>query len=120
MMQMIQSRRQLALLAGAALLSSLAVRGGEQVQIRGSTDIVLPKPTRTFEDSRKYKIDREEHSDIEGGFIAPPAPEGSALMDKRARELLDKKKNWIFMNPYEPQYDSKTAEFMKGEKSTGL
>src|SRR5215510_11628694 len=101
-------------------LGCSVVRAGEQVQFKGSTSIELPKPKRPLEDNRRIRTDSTERPSLEGGFVSPPPAENSPLNDRKLREALDKKKNWIFMNPYEEHFDSKTEEFMQGEKSTGL
>jgi hypothetical protein len=109
--------------AGLALLLTASLPAGEKVQFRGSTSIALPKPTRSLEDGRNSRVpdstpDRSEYESSVSGTI--PLATSAPQMDKKLKEFLDKKKNWIFVNPYEDNYDAKTAEFMEGEKSTGL
>jgi hypothetical protein len=109
-------------LAGLALLFAASLTAGEKVQFRGSTSIALPKPTRSLEDARSTRLPEgrggQDETDAALGISAPVAT--TPQMDKKLKEFLDKKKNWIFVNPYENQYDAKTEEFMEGEKSTGL
>ena len=49
-------------------------------------------------------------------MAAGTAQTATPQMDKQMKEFLDKKKNWIFVNPYENNYDAKTEEFMEGEE----
>jgi hypothetical protein len=111
--------KQTILATAAILLSSVLLRAGEQVEFRGSTSVELPKPKRPMDDNRRIgRVDADRPS-VDGGGIAIPI-DASPLSNKKLREEMDKKKNWIFMNPYEQNFDSKTEEFMKGEKGTGL
>ncbi|HTG44194.1 MAG TPA: hypothetical protein VK633_06650 [Verrucomicrobiae bacterium] len=110
---------QLLIWTGATMLCCSSAQAGEQVQIRGATSIEIPKPKRSFGESRRINSDGEKPN-LEGGFVAPPSAENSPLADKKMREALDKKKNWIFMNPYEQRFDSKTEEFLGAEKNTSL
>ena len=108
---------------GVALLLAVPAPGAEKIQITGSTAIELPKPSHILQDS-KYNRNHEGpsgRSTFEGG-MAPmmPANNSNPQSDKRLKEAIDKKKNWIFVNPYEMQFDNKTEEFLKGEKATGL
>lgn len=115
---------QLAALS-AALVLGAPVFGAdkEKIQIKGSTSIELPKPKHTLEDVRTFRAPEgpSGRGEYEGGVAAAtPVNNNSPQMDKKLMELLDKKRNWIFVNPYEMQFDSKTEEFMEGEKGTGL
>jgi hypothetical protein len=123
----IRQKFQLAALGavfGAAFLLISAADAGEKVQIKASTAIELPKPKHTLEEMKSLRGAEAPNgrSVYEGGVAAgtPVYNNSSPLMDKKLKEMLDKKKNWIFVNPYEMQFDSKTAEFMEGEKATGL
>jgi hypothetical protein len=110
---------RMALRAGGVLLTCVILQAGEQVQFKGSTSVELPKPKRPLDDDgRNMKIDAQRPT-LQGGFVTTPI-DGSPLSNRKFREEMDKKKNWIFMNPYEQHFDNKTEEFMKGEKGTGL
>lgn len=108
------------------VLSSLLCASGaaaEKVQIRGSTSIEVPKPKHSLEELRNLKVPGgpSGQDEYQGGISASaPVYTTTPEANKKLKELLDKKKNWIFMNPYESNYDSKTEEFLKGEKGTGL
>jgi hypothetical protein len=104
--------------AGTFLING-ATRAQERAEFKGSTSVELPKPKRTVNDLRQMKSSPGRPDLDSSGVNAPPV-ENSPLANRKIREELDKKKNWIFMNPYEDHFDSKTAEFMKGEKGTGL
>lgn len=106
-----------------ALLVAAPVAAGEKVQITGSTSIQLPKPTHILEDAKRVRAHDgpSGRSEIEGGVSATgPLINNSPQVDKKLLDAIDKKKNWIFVNPYESQFDSKTEEFLKGERGTGL
>lgn len=105
------------------LLAATHVFSAEKIQITGSTSVQLPKPNEVLENSRKGRNfdgpsvrSTYEGSLLPGGPVMPSNPQA----DKKFKEAIDKKKNWIFVNPYETQYDSKTQEFLKGEKATAL
>src|SRR5437660_576655 len=102
------------LLASGLLLACGTLRAGEQAEFKGSTSVELPKPKRTLDDARLRKSSGPERPDMEGGFVSAPPIDSSPFANKKLREEMDKKKNWIFMNPYEQHFDSKTEEFMKG------
>jgi hypothetical protein len=106
-----------------ALLVAVPSFGAEKIQIRGSTTIELPKPSHILEEAQRNRNHDgpSGRSTFEGG-IAPmtPVPNSNPGADKKVREAIDRKKNWIFINPYEMQFDSKTEEFLKGEKGTAL
>jgi len=103
------------------LLWVAAAAAEDKVEFKGSTSYELPKPNRNIEPTRTYKGGAEKgDSDLGGGFISPPPAAGSPVITKKYKEMMDKKQNWIFVNPYKDPYDSKTTEFMKGEKGTGL
>lgn len=109
-------------IAGMALLLAVSVTAGEKVQFQGSTSISLPKPTRALEEGRGPRLSESPsgRSEYESGMGTGAPVMTSPQTDKKMKEFLDKKKNWIFVNPYGDQYDAKTEEFMKGEKGTGL
>ena len=116
-------RKAQLVLAGVALLVAIPAGAGEKVQIKGSTSIELPKPKHILEDGktvRRYDgpSGRSEYEggSMPGGVMLNNSPQS----DKKLKEAIDKKKNWIFINPYEMQFDSKTEEFLQGEKGTGL
>src|ERR1051325_5913316 len=115
---MTKQAKQMLIWTGATMLCCLPLRAGEQVQIRGSTSIELPKPKRDLSDKNKVKSGDDKPA-VDGGFAAPPI-DGAAMSDKPLKDALDKKRNWIFMDPYENHYDSKTEKFLEGEKGTGL
>ena len=122
---MVKRRKYQLAAMGAALLLVAPAHSAEQekVQIKGSTSIELPKPKHSLEDVRTFRSPESPsgRGEYEGGVAAAtPVNNNSPQMDKKLMELLDKKRNWIFVNPYEMQHDSKTEEFMDGEKSTGL
>src|SRR4051812_29391193 len=97
------------------LLAVAAAAADEKVEFKGSTSFELPKPSRNLERDRNYNSGEKEKTDMSGGYVPPVAPGTSPLMDKKFKEMMDKKKNWIYLNPYKENFDSKTAEFMKGE-----
>jgi hypothetical protein len=109
--------------AAVALAISAPAFAGEKIQIKGSTSVELPKPTHVLEDAKKNRMHEgpSGRADL-GGGPPPISPflNTNPQADKKFREMIDKKKNWIFVNPYEMQYDTKTEQFMKGEKGTGL
>ena len=122
---MVKTRKYQLAALGAAILLVAPAHSAEQekVQIRGSTSIELPKPKHSLEDVKTFRSPESPsgRGEYEGGVAAAtPVNNNSPQMDKKLMELLDKKRNWIFVNPYEMQHDSKTEEFMEGEKSTGL
>ena len=101
---------------------ALGTLGAEKVQITGSATIELPKPSHILEGS-KYNRNYDGpsgRSTLEGGTGPMMPANNNPQSDKKLKEAMDKKKNWIFVNPYEMQFDSKTEEFLKGEKGTGL
>jgi hypothetical protein len=108
--------------AGCICLFAASPFAGEKVQFKGSTSIELPKPKRSFEDSRVMRLPEAPSGEnaYNAGVAAGTPVNTTPMLDKRLKEFLDKKKNWIFVNPYEMQFDSKTEEFMQGEKGTGL
>ncbi|MGZ8901635.1 MAG: hypothetical protein ACXW3Z_16205 [Limisphaerales bacterium] len=106
-----------------ALLVAAPVAGGEKVQITGSTSIELPKPTHILEDAKRIRAHDgpSGRSEYEGGVPQTgPLMNTSPQMDRKLKDAIDKKKNWIFVNPYEMQFDNKTEEFLKAERGTGL
>ena len=105
-----------------ALIWGASVSAGERVQFKGSTSISLPKPTRSLEGARTLQLPDSPsgQGEYDAGMAAGTATTTTPQMDKKMKEFLDKKKNWIFVNPYENNYDAKTEEFMEGEKGTGL
>lgn len=106
-----------------ALLVAAPVAAGEKVQITGSTSIQLPKPTHILEDAMRARVHEgpSGRSEYEGGVPQmAPLINSSPQADKKIKDAIDKKKNWIFVNPYEMQFDNKTEEFFKAERGTGL
>lgn len=116
---MTERAKRVVIVSAAALLGCTALRAAEKAQFEGSTTVELPKPKRSFEESRRLDL-KPDHPGPDGAFSTVAPSDTAPLTTKRLREELDKKKNWIFLNPYENHYDSKTEEFMKGEKGTGL
>jgi hypothetical protein len=118
----IQRKAKVAALS-VALVMAVPVFGAEKVQITGSTTIELPKPSHILQDS-KYNRNHDGpsgRSTFEGGMTPMmPANNNNPQSDKQLKEAIDKKRNWIFVNPYEMQFDNKTEEFLKAEKGTGL
>jgi hypothetical protein len=107
----------------AALLVAMPCFGAEKVQITGSTAIELPKPTHILEESKRNRVfdGPSGRSTLEGGTLPmSPVMNNNPGADKKLKEAIDRKRNWIFVNPYEMQFDNKTEEFLKGEKGTGL
>jgi hypothetical protein len=96
------------------------LQAGEKVELRGSTSIELPKPARVFEESRRFKGLDSGASELEGGFMPPAQNNSAGAVDRKLREMLDRKRNWIFANPYETQYDSRTSEILETDKNSGL
>jgi hypothetical protein len=107
------------LVSAGTFLTCGTTRAQDRAEFKGSTSVELPKPKRTVDDMRKMNSSAGR-PELDGSGISAPPVENSPLANRKIREELDKKKNWIFMNPYEDHFDSKTAEFMKGEKGTGL
>ncbi len=106
-----------------AMVLAASIEAGERVQFRTSTSVELPTPKRDFEESRTLRTPEGPNGRSEydsGAAAAGMNVHRNPQADKKLKEYLDKKKNWIFVNPYKTQYDSKTEEFMKGEKGTGL
>ena len=106
-----------------ALLVAVPSFAAEKIQITGSTAIELPKPTHILEDSKRNRAHDgpSGRSTLEGGMVPmTPMLNNNPGADKKLKEAIDKKKNWIFVNPYEMQFDNKTEEFLKGEKGTAL
>src|SRR5687768_17709987 len=100
------SRKTPLVLAGTVLLFAASVTAGERVQFKGSTSIELPTPKRSLDESRTLRLpegpsgrgEYESSTATASGLgVAPTSP----LADKKLKEFLDKKKNWIFVNPYE-------------------
>jgi hypothetical protein len=116
---MTERAKKLLLFSAATIFACTGSRAADKAQFEGSTTVELPKPKRTFEESRGIDLKSDQRGP-EGGFATPPPAENSPLTNKRLREAIDKQKNWIFLNPYENHYDSKTEQFLKGEKGTGL
>jgi hypothetical protein len=110
--------------AGLAFLVAMPLLAGEKVQITGSTSIEIPKPNQLLESGRSSRLtDRPSgRSEYEGAAIqySPMINSASPEAQKKVKDALDKQKNWIFVDPYKMQFDSKTEEFYKGEKGTGL
>lgn len=92
------------------------LHAGEKVELKGSTEVELPKPKRIFEESRKYKLETGA-SELEGGFVPPPSIH-NAPVDRKLREMLDRRRNWIYENPYETRMDSRTSEILEVDKNS--
>ncbi len=111
--------RRISILVAAIFGCAAAVYAADnKVELRGSTELDLPKPKRNIDTDRKLN-DQPDRPTPEGA-LPPGRVDNSPLLNKKVRQELDKQKNWIFMNPREQQFDSKAEEFMKGEKGTGL
>jgi hypothetical protein len=98
-----------------ALGLGACLHAGEKVQLKGSTSVELPKPNRNFEDSRRFKFE-SEGSEL-GGTFAPPQRNNNGPTDRKLREMLDRKRNWIFVNPYEQKFDERTTEILEPDKN---
>src|SRR5690242_5147819 len=110
---MIARRKTPVALTGLAFLFAASLWAGDKVQFQGSTSITVPKPTRAMEDSRTSRLleSPSGRSEYENSVAAgTPSAASAPVMDKKLKEFLDKKKNWIFVNPYEDHYDAKTEE----------
>ena len=104
----------------AAFGAGVWLQAGEKVEMKGSTAVELPKPTRrSFEEGRRFKFNSEA-SELEGGFAPTPSANNAAPIDRKLREALDRKKNWIFVNPYEKQTDSRTSEILEKDEGPNL
>jgi hypothetical protein len=102
-----------------ALGCGLLAQAGEKVELRGSTTIELPKPERKIDEERRFKFDNGA-SELSGGFAAPVGVGNSnAALDQKMRQMLDRKKNWIFVNPYEMNLDERTTEILGKDQATG-
>lgn len=104
--------RIIALFAALALSSGVLGAEQEKVQITGPKTIELPKG-RELDLPSRNKVDLERPS-LEGGFAAPPPVQSNSALEKKFKDLIDKKKNWIYANPYEDPIDNK--EFLKSDK----
>lgn len=103
----------------AACLGGAVAQAGEKVELRGSTSIELPKPDRTLEENRRFKFDTGA-GELEGGYVPPQNVGGNHPLDRKLKEMLDRKKNWIFVNPYDRKLDGRSAEILgKSDSSTG-
>jgi hypothetical protein len=116
---MFTGRQEALFLTALIAVTVAAAAADDKVEFKGSTSFELPKPSRNVESGRTYNGGEKEKPDMSGGYVPPVAP-NSPLVDKKFKEMMDKKKNWIYLNPYKDNFDSKTAEFMKGEKGTAL
>src|SRR5688500_18057700 len=96
-----------------ALLVAVPAFGAEKIQITGSTTIELPKPSHILEESKRNRghDGPSGRSTFEGGMVPMMPANNNPQSDKKLKEAIDKKKNWIFVNPYEMQFDNKTEEF---------
>jgi hypothetical protein len=105
-----------------ALLVVVPSFSAEKIQITGSTAIELPKPSHILEESKRNRAHDgpSGRATFEGGMAPTPLMNNNPAADKKFKEALDRKKNWIFVNPYEMQFDNRTEEFLKGEKGTAL
>jgi len=116
---MFMGRQEALFLSALIAVTVAAGAADDKVEFKGSTSFELPKPSRSVESGRTYKDGEKEKPDMSGGYVPPMGP-NSPLVDKKFKEMMDKRKNWIFLNPYKDNYDAKTTEFMKGEKGTAL
>lgn len=111
------------LLLAAALLAAMPAFAAEKIQITGSTSVQIPKPSEILEDPKKGRsYDGPSGRSTYEGAILPQNPTpllNNPLADKKYRDAIDRKKNWIFIPPNE-SHDYKTEQFLKGEKGTGL
>jgi hypothetical protein len=109
---------------GLAFLLAAPLLAGEKVQITGSTSITIPKPNQILEDAKRSRVPDGPSGGADlGGAAIPFSPMNSSAspeVQRRLRETLDRQKNWIFQDPKKMHFDSKTEEFYKGEKGTGL
>lgn len=105
--------------SAVALGCGLHALAGEKVELRGSTTVELPKPERKIEEERRFKFDNAG-SELSGGFAAPVGVGNSnAALDQKMRQMLDRKKNWIFINPYESPRDERTTDILGKDQATG-
>src|SRR6187401_1091561 len=108
--------KRLSIFVAAIFGCTAAVHAADnKVELKGSTEVDLPKPKRTINTDRRLN-DQTDRPNPEGG-LAPSRVENSLLSNKKLRQELDRQKNWIFMNPREDNLDPKTKKFMDGEKS---
>ena len=112
-------RQEALFLTALIAVTVAAAAADDKVEFKGSTSFELPKPSRTVEPGRNYNNTEKEKPDLSGGYVPPMLP-NSPLVDKKFKEMMDKRKNWIYLNPYKENLDTKTSEFMKGEKGTAL
>jgi hypothetical protein len=106
----------------AAFLGCTALRAAEKLErleLKGSTEVDLPKPKRTINTDRRLN-DQADRPTVESAPSAPARNDNSPLVTKKLLHEIDRQKNWIYMDPREAHFDRKTEEFMKGEKGTGL
>lgn len=106
--------------ATLALLVSVPLLAGDKVQITGSTSVLLPKPSEAIEASKRgnQHDGPSGRSEYQAG-LPPVTPllNTSPQANKKFLDALDKKKNWMFVNPYEKP---KVEDYLQGEKATGL
>ena len=77
----------------------------DKVKLKGSTDVELPR-SRTLE-SKVGPVFESEGPGLEGALHTPP-PQVNPRAERKLREARDKERNWIFRDPSESFYDSKT------------
>jgi hypothetical protein len=91
---------------------------GEKLELKSSTTIEVPKP-RDLDLHRN--VPREVNTpDFGGGAIAPVPPSQSPLLNKKLKELNDRRNNWIFLKPEEMLMDNKASSFFEEKDSTSL
>jgi hypothetical protein len=106
----------------AAFLGCTVLRAAEKLErleLKGSTEVDLPKPKPTINTDRRLK-DQADRPTVDSAPSAPARNANSPLVTKKLLHEMDRQKNWIFMDPRDEHFDRKTEEFMKGEKGTGL
>ena len=100
------------LLLAVATACSVNLSAGEKIEIVGG-GVKLPE-RKSFLDERNSSFDvLTDKPDMTGGFAVPNIP----IPNSAAQELLreaDRKKNWIYLNPYEQ--DKRTTGLEKLEK----
>jgi hypothetical protein len=102
-------------IAGVALSAIASLSAAEKVQLRGSTAVELPKPNRAIDESSRFKFDNSSTMDAATGFLPPPSSGSNGALDRKLKEMMDRKKNWIFENPYDRKMDGRSAEILDNE-----
>ena len=93
--------------AAVAICSSLSSLAAEKdkVKLEGSTDVELPR-ARAFEGKAGAVFDSEGPG-VDGALHAPP-PQVNPRAERKLRQARDKERNWIFQDPSNSFFDSKT------------